>query len=456
MRKIISFIFSRLFITVLLITLQCLLILSVLFNFAIDFETINNFFVLISLFIFFFIINKYQSPSFKLPWLVLIMVLPLLGGIIYILFGHVYYSKKQSKNFSEIQKEISKIEIIKKTVDFKDNILLSQSKYIENSAKLIPYENTSAKYLSSGEIFFKSLLNDLKNAKHYIFMEYFILDNGFMLESILDILKEKALEGLDVRLMYDDLGTIRLLPNNFYKTIQSYGIKCVVFNRFTPSVSLLHNNRDHRKITVIDGFIGYTGGLNLADEYINVKSPLGHWKDTGIRLYGEAVYSLTTMFLELWKFSCESSDDFNNFKANKYHTKPFESDGIIQPYGDSPLDDEYVGLNVYLNMINQATDYIYINTPYLIVDYSLMESLRNAAKRGVDVNICTPGIADKWYVHIITQAHYEPLINSGVKIYEYTKGFMHAKSFVVDDKVAVVGTINLDYNHLYYKLKNRP
>ena len=450
MRKFTSFLFSRLVVTIIAITIQCSMILGILFSFTIGFETINTFFILLSLAMFFFIMNKYESPSFKLPWLVIIGLFPILGGVIYILFGHVYFSKKQLRISKKINEEIDQIKYEDKTIVFSDKILKSQSLYIENSTKLIPYQNTTAKFLSVGEIYHASLLEDLKNAKHFIFMEYFIIDQGYMLDSILDVLKQKAKEGLDVRLMYDDLGTIRLLPNNFYKTIQSYGIKCIVFNRFTPSVSLLHNNRDHRKITVIDGYIGYTGGINIGDEYINAINKFGHWKDSGIRLYGEAVRSLTIMFLELWKFTCESNDDFNDFYPRKYHKQEFESDGIFQPYGDTPLDHEHVGEYVYLNMINQATDYIYINSPYLIVDFNLMEALRSAAKRGVDVNICTPGNADKWYVHIITQSHYEPLISAGVKIYEYTNGFMHSKTFICDDKVAVVGTINLDYRSLIH------
>jgi cardiolipin synthase len=296
---------------------------------------------------------------------------------------------------------------------------------------------------------FQDMLEELKKAEHFIFMEYFIVEDGKMWGSILEVLEEKARAGLDVRFIYDDLGSVSLLPTGYDKQLEAKGIRCIAFNPFVPLLSLVMNNRDHRKITVIDGHTAFSGGVNLADEYINEKVRFGHWKDTGFMLKGEAVWNYTVMFLRMWNAFRHTDTDYEAFRPQIYHPEAFLSDGFVQPYGDTPLDDEVVAENVYLNILNQARDYVYIFTPYLIIDHEMNTALCLAAKRGVDVRIVTPGIPDKKVIFQLTRSYYPPLLKAGVRIYEYTPGFLHAKSYVCDDETAVVGTINMDYRGLY-------
>ncbi len=270
-----------------------------------------------------------------------------------------------------------------------------------------------------------------------------------MFGQVVNLLEKKVQEGVEVRLIYDDVGSINTLPPKYYKKLQAKGIKCAAFNPFRPIASVIMNNRDHRKIFVVEGRVGFTGGVNLADEYINKKERFGYWKDTGIRLEGEGVWSLTTMFLEMWNYIIRSTEDYSVFMPSAHRMEPFETDGFVQPYGDSPLDHENVGENVYMNIISRAKDYVYIFTPYLIVGNEMLVTLCNAAKSGVDVRIVTPGVPDKKTVYLLTQSYYAPLIKSGVKIYQYKPGFIHAKCFVCDDEIATVGTVNLDFRSLY-------
>jgi cardiolipin synthase len=289
-----------------------------------------------------------------------------------------------------------------------------------------------------------------------------------MFDAIVDRLEQKAKEGVHIRLIYDGVGSISTLPPKYYKTLQAKGIHCACFNPFRPFLSIIMNNRDHRKILVIDGRIAYTGGINLADEYINAIKKYGYWKDTAVRITGEAVWSFTTMFLEMWNYIVRGTEDYTRFRAaqpdlpgGESSMQPVpsenggslksdvqESIGYVQPYADSPLFPEHIGENVYLNMINMAHRYVYIYTPYLIIDSEMSTALCNAAKSGVDVRIITPGIPDKKTVFLLTRSHYPELLKNGVKIYQYTPGFVHAKCFVCDDKYATVGSINLDYRSL--------
>jgi cardiolipin synthase len=272
-----------------------------------------------------------------------------------------------------------------------------------------------------------------------------------MWQTILDILEKKAAEGVDVRLIYDGFGCLTTLPNKYYETLRKKGIKCVVFNPFRPLLNVIQNNRDHRKLCIIDGHTGFTGGINLADEYINQKKRFGHWKDTAIMLKGEAVWNMTIMFLHMWHVITNKKEEgpYENYYPYTYHPEPFAGDGFVQPFCDTPLDNETVGENVYLNIINRAKRYVYICTPYLIIDNEMVTALMLAAKSGIDVRIMTPGIPDKKMVFLLTQSYYEQLLEAGVKIYEYMPGFLHSKTFVCDDEIGVVGTINLDYRSLY-------
>ena len=329
-----------------------------------------------------------------------------------------------------------------------------QAEYLSKVAHYPVYRNTETKYYPDGESLFIDMVDALKEAKHFIFMEYFIIDNGEMWGTVLDILEQKASEGLDVRMIYDDVGCVNTLPARFYKQLQERGIKCQVFNPFRPFISIVLNNRDHRKIMVVDGHTGFTGGINLADEYINKKMRFGHWKDTGVRICGEAVWNFTIMFLQMWCSITGETRDLQGdsakaFSPNRYWDGPPGDDGYVQPYGDSPLDEETVGENVYLQMIANARRYVYIFTPYLIIDNEMMTALCLAAKSGLDVRIVTPGIPDKRFVFLLTRSYYAQLLDAGVRIFEYNPGFIHAKCFVCDDEVAAVGTINLDYRSLY-------
>ena len=320
-------------------------------------------------------------------------------------------------------------------------------RYITDYSNYPITTNNDVDYYPLGELAFEEMLKELKKAEKFIFFEYFIVKPGIMWNKILDILKEKAKSGIEVRVMYDDLGCVGSLNKKYPEELKKFGIKCIVFNRLSPLSGIIMNNRDHRKILVIDGKVAFSGGINIADEYINEDSRFGHWKDNGIKISGDAVWNYTVMFLTMWNSFEKVDEDFNKYKYK--FTKNKTNKGYIAPYGESPLDDELLGQNIYLNIINQANDYVYICTPYLITDTDMINSLVLAAKRGVDVRIIIPGIPDKKLVYMLTESYVEPLVSHGVKVYRYTPGFIHGKVFVADDKISTVGTINLDYRSLY-------
>jgi cardiolipin synthase len=329
-----------------------------------------------------------------------------------------------------------------------DRNVANQSRYISKFCNFPIYDNTYSNYFPVGEDMFESLKQELEEAKSFIFLEYFIIQEGVMWDSILDILERKVREGVEIRVMYDDVGCISKLPFGYNEKLKKLGIACRVFNPFIPLVSARHNNRDHRKIAIIDGNTGFCGGINLADEYINKVVRFGHWKDTAVMLKGNAVWSFTVMFLQMWQVSGGPKEEYEKYKPQPLREKP-ESDGYVQPYGDNPGDGETVGEQVYLNLLNKARDYVYISTPYFVVDNEILNAITLAAKDGVDVRIMLPHIPDKVYMHIVAKSYYAQLINSGVRIYEYTPGFNHSKTFVSDDKLGTVGTVNLDYRSLY-------
>lgn len=453
LKKIIKIVFSRIFVVGVGILLQLAWIAAVVWGVSINFKPVSTIISILSILIVLWIVNKKINPSYKLAWTILILVIPFFGVTVYLIFGQSRIARKMAREFQNIQKSTSDIfqenpETRKKLV-MKDKRMSNQSKYIRDYAGFPLHKDTTAEYFPIGEEMFKAMVEELKKARHYIFLEFFIINDGRMWQTILDILVEKVKEGVDVRLIYDDMGCVTTLPYHFYKQLQEMGIKCASFNPLRPVLNIILNNRDHRKIMVIDGYVGFTGGINLADEYINEQVRFGHWKDTGILLKGEGVWNLTVMFLQMWSVITRMKCDFTAYTPYEHHPEPFASDGFVQPYSDTPLDNEVVGENVYLNIINQAKDYVYICTPYLIIDNEMMTALCLAAKNGVDVRIITPGIPDKKIVFMLTQSYYEQLLEAGVKIYEYTPGFIHAKSFVCDDEVGVVGTINLDYRSLY-------
>lgn len=403
-----------------------------------------------------YVVNRDMKPYNKLSWIFLILCFPMVGCPCYWLFGRpdlVRWTRKRMriveeriKPYREEDKELSK--------KFKEEDIdgYKQSHYITNCAGYPLYKEGETTYFKCGEDMFDVMLNDLRNAKKYIFLEYFIVKQGYMFDTILSILVEKVRQGVEVRFIYDDVGCIGTVPPSFYKMMREKGIQCERFNPFRPFLSVIMNNRDHRKIMVIDGKIAYTGGINLSDEYINKHERFGYWKDSAIRVTGNGVWSFTTMFLEMWDYITNTVEDCLQYKVDSVESNV--KSGLIQPYSDTPLDHETVGENIYLNMIQQAKEYVYIFTPYLIIGPEMVTALVNTAKSGVDVRIVTPGIPDKKMVFMLTQSHYETLIRGGVKIYEYSRGFLHAKCFVCDDKYAVVGTVNLDFRSLYLHFEN--
>lgn len=405
----------------------------------------------LSIIIVFIIINNKSNPSYKIAWIVPVMIFPIFGGLFYLLYGGNKLSTREKlkmviQNIEMTNSLKQDDEIIKKIGD-KSIYAKNQSEYILNYAKCPVYNNTETTYFKIGEEKFEALLRELKKAEKFIFLEYFIIQEGKMFNSILEILEEKAKQGVDVRLIYDDVGCIVTLPHNYKNTLEAKGIKCRVFNPIKPFFTRRLNNRDHRKIVVIDGDVGFTGGINLADEYINEYEKHGYWKDAGIMLKGDAVWNLTVMFLSMWDYIDNKEEDYIKFKPSK--NKYYNSKGYVQPFDDSPLINEPIGETVYLNLINKAKDYIYINTPYLIIDNEMATALKIAAKSGVDIKIVTPYIPDKKFVHAVTKSYYESFIKDGIEIYEFTPGFMHAKTFVVDDEYGVVGSINLDFRSFY-------
>ena len=400
-----------------------------------------------------YIIWRLNNPAVKLAWIVPILLFPLFGGVMYLFFGHVIVPKKLKESMERtnalVQKNLVQDEGIYKALSGEDQAAANQSGYILNYAGTPVWNHTATTYFPDGLPYWEALLADLEKAQRFIFLEYFILGEGTMWNTVLEVLERKAKEGVEIRLIYDDVGSVFLLPKNYNEIIEKKGIKCVAFNRLVPFLSLVLNNRDHRKIVVIDGRVGYTGGINMADEYINYKHPYGeHWKDAGIRIEGEAVWNFTVMFLQMWNMSRYTEEDYSRYR---YHfEKPLSENGYVQPYMDTPLDEEIVGENVYLNMIGNARKYVYIYTPYLVTDNEMITALKLASKRGVDVRIVTPGVPDKKFVYWLTQSNYQNLIEAGIGIYQYTPGFIHSKCVLCDDESATVGTVNFDYRSFYH------
>ncbi|MEF9894445.1 MAG: cardiolipin synthase [Clostridia bacterium] len=444
---------SRLVITAILILGQVVWMLLFFFQLLDHISWLGVVVSILSAMLALFVINRDENPAYKLSWVMVITLLPVLGGPLYLLFGNKRPARAMRTKIAN--ERVRTRPLLRQTpapmakIQAQNPRVAGVSRYISNFAPYPVWENSQTKYYPVGDEMYLDMLEDLKTAEHYIFLEYFIIEDGVMWQSILDILTEKAAQGVDVRLMYDDMGSVTLLPANYTQQMEALGIKCMAFNRFIPLVSVVMNNRDHRKILVIDGHTGYTGGINLADEYINRKLRHGHWKDTGLRVHGDAVWNFTVMFLEMWNTFRMTDPDYVPFHPHGNHPEAFESDGFVQPFGDSPLDNEPMSQNVYIELLSLAHDYVYIYTPYLVIDYAMQTALAMAAKRGVNVCLMTPGIPDKKIIYQVTRSHYPALIKAGVHVYEYTPGFLHAKAFVVDDVLAVVGTINLDFRSLY-------
>ncbi len=399
------------------------------------------------------IIGRKDNPDYKVPWLFFVMAVPIVGFMCYLMFYSRTLSKQQQKKLKKVQTmriQKDNEQVMKRMGDL---FARSQSLLISRLSASNLYQNTAARYFSSGEAYFSALLEDLKQAKKFIFMEYFIIEQGLFWNSILEILKKKAENGVEVFILYDDIGCMTTLPGNYYKTLKKYGFFCVPFSILRGQANNEFNNRNHRKITVVDGKIGYTGGINIADEYINHVEKFGHWKDVGLRLEGEGVNELTRLFLTDYEMSVKKTP----LSLGKYYSKhSVKNEGFCIPFGDGPkpVFERQVAKTVIMNMLDRAERYVYITTPYLIVDNEMIQAIENSALRGVDVRIITPHIPDKKIVLMLTRSYYERLISCGVKIYEYEPGFIHAKTYLCDDEYALIGTTNLDYRSLLHHFEN--
>ncbi len=402
------------------------------------------------------IIASDDNPDYKVPWLLLVLIVPVAGFMLYFMF----YSRKLQRKF------IKRLNVMKsQTYKQKDNELFAklrkenptaaaQAKMLCNIADTHLFTNTKQEYFSLGEAMFPRVLADLEQAEKFIYLEYFIVEEGIFWNSILDILKKKAASGVEVKVLYDDIGCMMTLPGDYHKILQTFGIEATPFSRLRGNADSEFNNRSHRKILVIDGKIGYTGGINLADEYINEVTKFGHWKDTALRLEGEAVWELTKLFL------VDFGINVKKLPVPKHELYPMQpnvfGDGYLIPFGDGPhpIYERRVGKSVIQNMLSGATKYAWMTSPYLIIDNDLCTDFENAALRGVDVRIMVPHVPDKKLVFAMTRSFYPRLMAAGVKIYEYEPGFLHAKSYLVDDDYAMIGTINLDYRSLVHHFEN--
>lgn len=451
-------IFEILFISLMLLVIDSVLELNGLTNhkivYFIAFMIFRFVGILIAIFVFLRVLNKNEDPEFKIPWIVLLLILPLFGTIIYLFFGNHGLRKRdrvivratnnachnhfeiQNKQYKVIQKELG------------DS--LGVFNYLHNTSLLRPHSHNRVTYFRSGEEFFPDLIECLKQAKQFIFIEFFIISEGKQYNAVLDVLKQKAKEGIDVRIIYDDFGCSGYLPANTSRKLAKFGIKCVRFAPLKPIISSIYNNRDHRKIVIIDHQYGYTGGINLADEYANITHPFKYWKDTMIKIEGSAINNLLAIFLKNYDLCVWEVSNYNQYLDYEY--PKFKESGYVMPFGDGPggFDNALIGEQNYINIINYARKTLYISTPYLIPTYPLLSALRNASLRGVDVRIIVPGVPDKKLVYWLGQRHFHFLLSAGIKIYTYTPGFNHMKTCIADGELAFVGTINMDFRSLVH------
>lgn len=454
MSKLAKFFTSRLFIISMLILLQISLIILPMMFLSAVFIPLFFCFILFSFIIAVAIINRNNNPSFKIAWLIPVLCFPISGALFYILFGRNHLNKKNTAKLKEAVESSKGIILpdneLLDMIGVKNAHLKREASYIINNSRSNIYAFTETKFLNPGSIFFEELLIQLEKAEKYIFLEYFIIGFGEMWEKTLDILKRKAENGVEIRILYDDIGTINLLPADFPEQMARLGIKTAVFNPYKPSLDKFLNYRDHRKFAIIDGKVAFTGGINIADEYINRKERFGFWEDSSVMLDGDAVKKVTVLFLEMWYFTTNEKPEFDKYLV-KYQGK---NDGFVIPFSDEPLFQEMIHENAYMNVIENAKKSVYICTPYLILDDTIENSLIRAAKSGIDVKIITPHHPDKKLVFEMTRANYESLVNNGVEIYEFTPGFMHTKMIISDDSTAIVGTCNFDFRSFYLHFEN--
>ncbi|MBQ7993300.1 MAG: cardiolipin synthase [Solobacterium sp.] len=454
MRRLLKILTGRLVIAVPLAFLQLGLFIAMIWRTAIAWEimpAINFLSIVLTL----HCINRQADQSFKIAWCIILLAMPVVGAPLYLLAANRRMPRKLRSGTTRANSEMMGLlttdeGVIRQAADM-DPDLVNVVSYGALKCGYPVYTNTSSRYFASGEEWLPVYIEELKKAKHFIFIEFFIIDEGSVLDEIIEVLKEKVKEGVEVKVIYDDFGSITM-PWHFDRTLQSYGIEAYRFNHVRPAFIVQMNNRTHRKITVIDNNVAFTGGVNLADEYVNRIRRFGYWRDSAVMITGEAVWSMTVMFLGM--LSYERGRNKVDYSRYSLPCRMTSDGGWYQPFSDSPNDDEPVSMNMHLSMITHARDYIYINTPYLIPNDTIKNALILAAKSGVDVRIITPAIPDKILVNQITKANYAPLISAGVKIYEFTPGFNHSKTFISDDRLAIAGTVNMDYRSYYLHFEN--
>lgn len=453
LKKFLSYLFNRTVLVAGLLLIQIGLLIEMVLRFSDYFVHFYFLCLALSVVAVLHIVNSRGDPGYKIAWLVPILLVPVFGGLVYLLCGGNRLSVRLQRKMEGMNRQLEEVLGTDQKADslapFGQDAV-NQSRYLEEYAHCPLYTNTFTRYFALGDDVWEPMLEELRKAERYIFLEYFIIAPGKFWNSVLEILEEKVRQGVDVRVIYDDVGTLYTIPKNYDKDLEDRGIRCRVFNRFVPVLSVRLNNRDHRKFCIVDGHTAFTGGINLADEYINEVSRYGHWKDSAILVKGEGAWSVTVMFLTMWEYISGTAENYASYRPASMPAEAALGTGRwVQPYADSPLDGEPVGETVYLNLITKAKRYVYIMTPYLIISDSIATALCSAAKSGVDVRILTPHIPDKKMIFEVTRAHYPLLLEAGVRIFEYTPGFLHAKNFAVDDQYATVGSINMDYRSMF-------
>lgn len=452
-KGIFNIVFSRIFVVAVLLLIQ-LYVFGATVTYLRDYATyVYAGFLILEAVSLIYIMNSNSNPDFKITWILLIFILPIFGAAFYMFMkiqpGTAFLEKRLKQMNKMTVPYMHQNEEILEALRVSKPANANLAHYLNNQVSFPVHRNTAVKYFASGEEKFEEMKAQLRKAEKFIFLEYFIVEKGVMWNEILSILKEKVWEGVEVRFMYDGMCSMIQLPYGYEKEMKRVGIKCKQFSPIRPVLSSYQNNRDHRKICVVDGKVAFTGGINLADEYINVKERFGHWKDTAVMLEGEAVQSFTMMFLQMWNITEKKPESFAKYLTPKSAEVKREL-GFVLPYADSPFDNENIGEQVYLHILNHAKKYVHIMTPYFIIDNEMMDALTYVAKCGIEVIIIMPHIPDKWYAFVLAKTYYKQAMDAGVQIYEYTPGFVHAKVFVSDNDTATVGTINLDYRSLYH------
>ena len=451
MKKFLNIFISKRFILVLTFLINLALFFAITYFLdSFIYSAISIFATIVAVII---LINSEEQLVYKFMWLLSIAIFPLFGTVLYLYLKRCRATLKKRNQFNQINernnKFISKNEDVLNEMKLLNNGQQNLAEYLINTTNMPVYKNTSVKYLKNGEEYFEHLLKDLKTAERYIFLEYYIIEHGKIWDQILEVLKEKANNGVEIKILYDDFGCMDKISRKYFKDLTRFNIEIVLFNKCISTINKYSQFRDHRKLCVIDGKIGFVGGINLADEYANITTKFGYWKDTGIRLEGEAVWSLIVLFSNNWQLEGKS------FDLEKYKIEfKIQNNSYIQTFGSGPLNMEPIARNNYINLISSAKKYVYITTPYLLLDTTTVDALTIAAKSGVDVKIVMPGIPDKRFVWYLGRSYYKELVNAGVKIYEFTPGFIHSKMVVVDDVSACVGTINFDFRSLYLNFEN--